>query len=81
MELLTPPGSSPTLAFLRVDGAERVLVAHNLTDSFVNGGPYAVTASGSERLFTDDGVGDPSGPSGAWRVTLAPRATAVFRLR
>jgi len=81
MELLTPTGSSPTLAFLRVDGAERVFVAHNLTDSFVTGGPYTVTATGSERLFTDDGVGDPSGPSGAWRVTLAPRATAVFRLR
>lgn len=81
IELLTPPGSSPTLAYLRIDGAERVLVAHNLTDLFVTGGPYAVTASGSERLFTDDGVGDPSGPSGAWRVTLAPRATGVFRLR
>lgn len=81
LELLTPPTSSPTLAFLRVEGAERVLVVHNLTDSFVTGGPYSVTAAGSERLFTDDGVGDPSGPSGAWRVTLAPRATAVFRLR
>lgn len=81
IELLTPSGFSATLAFLRVDGDERVLVVHNLTDSFVNGGPYAVTAAGSERLFTDEGVGDPSGPNGAWRVTLAPRATAVFRLR
>jgi alpha-amylase len=81
LELLTPPTSSPTLAFLRVQRAERVLVVHNLTDSFVTGGPYAVTAGGSERLFTDEGVGDPSGPSGAWRVTLAPRATAAFRLR
>jgi len=81
IRLLGPAGASPTLAYLRVDGAERVLVAHNLTDLFVTGGPYDVTASGVERLFADDGVGDPSGPNGAWRVTLAPRATAVFRLR
>ena len=81
LELLTPRTSSPTLAFLRVNGAERVLVVHNLTDSFVTGGPYAVTANGSERLFADEGVADPSGPSGDWRVTLGPRATAVFRLR
>jgi alpha-amylase len=81
LELLTPSSSSPTLGFLRADGAKRVLVVHNLTDQFVNGGPYAVTASGSERLFTDEGVGDPSGPNGEWRVTLAPRATGVFRLR
>lgn len=81
LELLNAPGSSPTLAFVRADGGERVLVAHNLTDSFVTGGPYAVTASGFDRLFTDDGVGEPSGPNGAWRVTLAPRATAVFGLR
>ena len=81
LALLTPAGPSPTLAFLRVQGDERVLVVHNLTDSFVTGGPYAVTAAASERLFTDDGVGDPSGPAGAWRVTLPPRATGVFRLR
>ncbi len=81
LELLTPTSSSPTLAFLRVEASERVLVVHNLTDSFVTGGPYAVTASGSDRLFTDEGVGDPSGPNGAWRVTLAPRTSAVFRLR
>jgi alpha-amylase len=81
LELLTPATSSPTLAFLRLNAAERVLVVHNLTDSFVTGGPYAVTANGSERLFADEGVADPSGPSGDWRVTLGPRATAVFRLR
>jgi glycosidase len=82
IELLTPAsGASPTLAFLRSDGTERVLVAHNLTDAFVTGGPYAVTASGAERMFGDAGVGDPSGPPGEWRVTLPPRASAVFRLR
>ena len=81
LELLTPSTASPTLAFLRLDGAERVLVVHNLTDSFTSGGPYAVTANGFERLFADEGVGDPSGPNGSWRVSLGPRATAVFRLR
>jgi glycosidase len=81
LELLTPSTASPTLGFLRLDGAERVLVVHNLTDSFTSGGPYAVTANGFERLFADEGVGDPSGPNGSWRVSLGPRATAVFRLR
>ncbi len=82
IEVLTPAsGSAPTLAFLRTDGSERVLVAHNVTDLFVTGGPYAVTASGVERLFGDAGVGDPSGPPGAWRVTLPPRATGIWRLR
>jgi hypothetical protein len=69
------------LAFLRVDASETVLVTHNLSDSFVVSDTYAVTASGFERVFTDPGVTDPTGRSGAWRVALPPRSSGVWRLR
>ena len=82
LEVLTPAsGSSPTLAFLRTEGEDRVLVAHNVTDGIAVAGPLPVAAASAEKLFGDQGVGDLSGATGAWSVVLPPRATAVFRLR
>jgi glycosidase len=82
LALLTPTtGSSPVLAFLRTLGDERVLVVHNLSDTFTVGGPWAFSASGFDRLFADAGVADPSGGSGNWQVTLPARGSGVWRLR
>jgi glycosidase len=82
VEVLSPSSrASAVLAFLRVDASETVLVTHNLSDSFVVSDTYAVTASGFERVFTDPGVADPTGHSGAWRVALPPRSSGVWRLR
>ncbi len=72
-------GDGPVLAFLREQGSERVLVAHNL-----GGGQQtaavAVVAGGAEPLFADAGVAfDFSG--GSARVSLPPHASAVLRLR
>jgi glycosidase len=71
--------SGPLLAFLRTDGAERVLVMHNLGDR-PDSATLAVAAAGAEPLFADPGVSvDFSG--GQARVTMAPHASGSFRLR
>jgi glycosidase len=80
LRVVTPKGVSPVLAFVRETGGERVLVAHNLSDAFVNGGPYDAAGASADPLFLDQGV-LASGASGAWRVTLPPRASGVWRLR
>jgi len=82
LELLTPTsGSTPILAFLRVTGDERVLVAHNVSDGFAVGGPYAITGSTFEPLFTDANVGIPSGGSGRFQIALPARGTGIWRVR
>lgn len=72
---------SPILAYVRDDGAERVLVAHNLSDRPERGGPFAIAARSFERLFADEGVGNPAGESGAIEVTLPAHAAGIWRLR
>ncbi|MBK9965486.1 MAG: alpha-amylase [Holophagales bacterium] len=80
--VLTPlTGTSPVLAFQRVTSGETVFVAHNLSDTFVSAGPYAVNGTSFERVFVDGSVGDPSGGPGAIRVNLPPRGTGVWRVR
>ena len=82
IEVLTPAsGASPVLAFLRTEGDERVLVAHNVGDSVAVAGPLAFAAASAQKLFADPGVGDLSGASGSWSVALPPRASGVFRIR
>lgn len=82
IELLTPTtGTYPVLAFVRSTGAERVLAVHNLSGSFVVGGPFNVTANGFDRVWGDPIAGDPSGTSGSWRVMLAPHASGIWRAR
>jgi glycosidase len=72
---------APILAFIRETAGERVLVVHNLSDSLQNAGPLAVSATGFETIYTDSGVSDPSGPTGAWHVTLPAHSSGAWRVR
>ena len=69
------------LAFIRDSGDERVLVVHNLSDLSVNAGPMALSAGGFETVHADPGVSAPTGSSDAWRIALAPRSSAAWRVR
>jgi len=81
LQLLTPTsGASETLAFLRVDGDETVLVVHNLSDSYANAGPFSLSQSSNEALFQDDGAAL-TGGAGAWRVSLPGRGTGIWRMK
>lgn len=80
LTLLSPTsGVSPVLAYFRTSGSERVLVAHNLSDGFVSGGPYAVGAAGFTSLFSDPSAVAPS-PGPSVTVNLGPRASGVWRV-
>ena len=81
LELLTPAaGATNVLAFTRSEGEETVLVAHNLSDTFASAGPLDAPGSAAEPLFADVGA-SASGSPGAWRASLPPRATGIWRLR
>ncbi len=80
LELLAP-ASNQVLAFMRESADERVLVVHNVSDSFASGGPFAVSAAGFTRVLSDSGVTDPSGVSGSWRVSLPPKTSGAWRVR
>ena len=77
LELLN--GGSQVLAFVRRDGDEFVLVAHNVSDGLATT-TLNVNALIGDPLFSD-GVPAPSGHPGAWQLTLPPRATGVWKLR
>ncbi|HYO54961.1 alpha-amylase family glycosyl hydrolase [Archangium sp.] len=79
--LTSTQGRSPTLAFLRTLGAERVLVVHNLTDAAKTAGPFELEGGSAEVLFADYSVGSLVRSGGAWSVTLPGRATGIWRLR
>ena len=48
---------------------------------FAVGGPYGITGSTFEPLFTDGGVGIPSGGSGRFQIALPARGTGIWRVR
>jgi len=80
--LLSPlAGVSPVLAFLRKTEGETVLVVHNLSDSFLSAGPFAVEGTAFERVFVDAGGADPGGSPGSIRVYLPGRGTGIWRVR
>ena len=79
--LTSTQGSSPTLAFVRTLGEERVLVVHNLTDAAATAGPFELPGEPAEALFADSSVGSPSRSDGLWSVSLPARATGIWRLR
>jgi glycosidase len=82
LELLTEAtGNAAVLAFRRVSESERVLVAHNLSDSFSVAGPYLLQSSALEPLFQDSGAAAVSAGTGSWRLTLPPHASGIWRLR
>ena len=79
--LLSPAaGVSPVLAFLRTTATETLLVVHNLSDTFVSAGPFAVNGTAFEKLFADAGTADPSGAPGAIRVPMPGRGTGIWRV-
>jgi hypothetical protein len=69
------------LAFMRTLGEERVLVVHNITDSTVSAGPFAIPGSTPEVLFADSNVSALSNTAGGWQANLPPRATGIWRLK
>ncbi len=80
--LLSPAaGVTPVLAFLRKTSTETVLVVHNLSDAFVSAGPFALSGTSYERLFSDAGTADPGGSPGSVRVSMPGRGTGVWRVR
>ena len=82
IQLLTSTTTpSPTLSFIRTSGSESVVVVHNLSDSFVAAGPYAVQATRLESLYTDGNPANPSGVSGRWTFAMPPYSTGIWRLQ
>jgi len=81
LRLVTAGGGGRVLAFLRMTGDEQVLVVHNLGDSVAYVGPFALNATSLEKLLQDSPASDPGGGPGAWRMTMPPRSTGIWRLR
>jgi glycosidase len=73
------PTSSDVLAFLRREGAERVLVVHNLSSSS-QVAQVLVKAEAAEVLFRDPDVVLVSADLSS-AVSLPPQSTGIFRLR
>lgn len=78
LELLD--GGSQVLAFLRRTDTERVLVVHNVSDTFAAAGAMRFDANGFETLFGDI-TATPSGGGGTWSISLPPRTTMVWRVK
>ena len=82
LRLFTPTtGPSPTLAFVRTLEGEQVLVVHNFSNAQVSVGPLEVEGTTAEPLFTDTGVSQLTGGSGAWKTSLPARGTGIWRLQ
>jgi glycosidase len=80
IQLLTPvTGASPVFAFIRTSSTEQVVVVHNLSDSFVAAGPYAIHAVRLDQIFTDGNPANPSGSSGRWTFAMPPHSTGIWR--
>jgi glycosidase len=79
--LTSTQGRSPTLAFLRTLGEERVLVVHNLGDGSATAGPFELQGESAEVLFADASVGSLVRSGGSWSVTLPGHTTGIWRLR
>jgi len=81
LTLLTPSNkSAPVLAFVREAGGERVLVAHNLSRSEAEAGPFDLPGSTAEALLGPEGAGAPVRGEGGWRVRLPAGASGVWVL-
>lgn len=82
LELLTrTTGSASTLAFLRVAEGERALVVHNMSNGFTTAGPFDVSASSIEKVWSDAGASASGAGTGKINVSLPPRGSGVFRLK
>ena len=72
--------TTPILAFLRETAGEKVLVVHNLGDTPVEAGPYAVPGT-PDPFYVSPGVPPLAGGAGAWKVKLPPHASGIWRMR
>ncbi len=82
LELLTLTEESPSvLAFVRDAGDKKVLVLHNVGTAPVDAGIFALPTQRFERLYADEGVEDPGGETGAWRVCLPSHSTGIWAMR
>lgn len=72
------PAPSSVLAFLRIEGQERVLVAHNLSRAPVVVG-FSFGAESAVPLFADANAGIEQVGS-IWKVLLGPYESGMFRL-
>ncbi|RKH09715.1 alpha-amylase [Corallococcus sp. CA053C] len=82
LRLFTPTtGPSSTLAFVRTLDGEQVLVVHNFSNAQVSVGPIEAGGTTAEPLFTDTGVSQLTGGSGAWKTSLPARGTGIWRLQ
>jgi glycosidase len=71
--------ASPTLAFLRRSGDE-VARRPQRRRLHATTGNMNFVASGFDTLFADTSVPAPAGTSGAWKVSMPPRSTGVWRV-
>jgi glycosidase len=73
--------SDAVLAYVRADGDETVLVAHNLsTAPAVEAVTLGVDASSSDALFADGGATLTASDGGAWSVSLPARGSGIWRI-
>ncbi|MGE5176870.1 MAG: alpha-amylase family glycosyl hydrolase [Hyphomicrobiales bacterium] len=75
-----PDATTPVLAFVRGDGDDRVLVAHNLGDAAATAGPYALEARRFREIFVDPKVGAPSRAAAGVTIQLPPHATGIWKV-
>lgn len=80
LELLSE-GPGPVLAYIRVEGRERVLVVHNLGDAASETGPLELRGRRAETLFATPGTPPPRRTRAGWTVRLPAGASGVWRLR
>lgn len=73
-------GVSRTLAFVRMRDDEQVLVVHNFSNAQEAVGPFDVEGTTAEPLFVDPGVAPLTGGSGAWKTSIPPRSTGIWRV-
>lgn len=68
------------LAFVRGEGAGRVLVAHNLGDRPAVAGPFAVEGRAFRPIFADRGMGAPGRTTRGVTIRIPPHATGVWSI-
>jgi glycosidase len=71
---------SSVLAYFREWGDHRVLVAHNLSGTSVEAGPFFVEAGRLTPLFTDRGVGKPADSAHGATMALPAHASGVWKI-
>ena len=75
--MLPLEAGAQVLMFVRQYGSERVLVAHNVAATpMIVMVPLPASAQTLETIYADSGVSN-----AAWRLTLPPHSSGVWRVR